>query len=365
MRVGSIAGIGVYLHWSLLLMLGWIAFIGFQSDTSQGLYQLLFISLVFVIILLHELGHCLMARRFGIGTHDITLLPVGGLARLERMPDDPKQELLVAVAGPAVNVVLAIFFYVLLRAQGQIFEIVERGQEYTELASVLSDGTVLGRLVTVNVMLVLFNMLPAFPMDGGRVLRAALASRMDHARATRIAATVGQIMAVIFFWWGLNGGNPFLFVIAFVVFFGAEGEARFSETKMLLSGFRVRNAMITHFQTLSENDPLSVAVEHILAGFQQDFPVTRMGNVVGVVTGNSILKALGQQGNEALVSEVMERNIITTTPDESLESAFSRIQQCACSTVPVLEDNELVGILTMENVGEFILVQNALRLKAR
>jgi Zn-dependent protease/predicted transcriptional regulator len=365
LRIGSISGISVYLHWTFLLFLGWIGISGFIASGSgaAAVGKLALVGLLFLIVLLHELGHCFMARRYGIGTHEITLLPIGGLARLERMPDDPVQEFMVAIAGPAVNVVLAVLFFVILRIQGELPPLLE-GAMGSETLHWLAGGGVLQTLFNVNVMLVLFNLLPAFPMDGGRVLRAILATRMEHVQATRIAAGVGQAMAFVFAMIGLFG-NPFLIFIAFFVWIGAEGEVASAEVRSSLSGFRTKNAMITNFQTLSEDDTLGTAVQHILAGFQQDFPVLRGENVVGVLAASNILRGLGQHGQGALAKDIMETNFATVDAEEHLERAFEKLQECKCSAVPVVKSGHLVGMLTLENVGEFITVQNTLRARSR
>ncbi|MBX7256048.1 MAG: site-2 protease family protein [Candidatus Hydrogenedentes bacterium] len=353
-RLGRIFGIGVYLHWTFLLLLAGIGFANlYQSgDAVKAAAGIATILLLFGIVLLHELGHSLMARYFGIGTKDITLLPIGGLARLERMPEDPKQEFFVAIAGPAVNVVLAIVCFALLLLQGPADESMHLPK--------LVGGDLLPWLTMVNVSLVVFNMLPAFPMDGGRVLRALLATRMPYARATRIAANVGQAMALLFGLVGLLSQNFLLVFIALFVWLGAEGEASMAQIKSSLGGFPVSQAMITEFQTLRSSDPLSNAVEHVLASFQQDFPVVEDGRLLGILTYAGMVKALAEEGSATPAGSVMETTFETVAPTDSLESVFQQLQQCNCPAMPVIEDGHLVGLLTPHNVSEFIMVQNAM-----
>jgi Zn-dependent protease/predicted transcriptional regulator len=308
---------------------------------------------LFGIIVLHELGHALAARRYGIATRDITLLPIGGVARLERMPDKPSQELVVAIAGPAVNVVLAVLFYLVL-AFGA-------GVRLAPVNEAIRIGSgFLSQLVWINVALVLFNLLPAFPMDGGRVLRALLAMRLDYVRATQIAAAIGQAMAIAFVLAGLFG-NPFLIFIGLFVWLGAAQEASMVQMRHALAGIPVMRAMITDYQTLRADDPLSTAIDHVLAGFQQDFPVTENGHVVGVLSHGDLAPALAQHGPDVRVNEVMRRDFITTSPRDMLEPAFARLQEGGCHTSPVVDNGRLIGLLTTENVTEVLMIQEAMR----
>ena len=268
---------------------------------------------------------------------------------LERMPDEPLQELWVALAGPAVNVVIAAALFVLLQ-----FTNAWAPLEQLSVAS----GPFLQRLMVVNVILVVFNMLPAFPMDGGRVLRALLATRLEYTRATQIAASIGQSMALVFGFLGFFY-NPFLMFIALFVWIGAAQEASMAQMKSSLAGIPVMRAMITDFQTLTPHDPLARATERILAGSQQDFPVVDDGQVVGILTRHDLLVGLTQHGQDTLVGDTMQREFETVDASEMLETAFRRLQSCQCHTVPVLQRGELVGLVTMDNVGEFVAIQAA------
>jgi Zn-dependent protease/CBS domain-containing protein len=311
--------------------------------------------LLFTIVVLHELGHVLTARRFGVQTRDITLLPIGGVARLERMPSDPYQELLIALAGPAVNVVLAIVLFVVLMAT--------RGPaafspgEVQPLFSV--EGSLITKLLMVNVSLAVFNMIPAFPMDGGRVLRAFLAMNMNYVRATQIAASIGQFFALMLGFLGLFG-NPLLIFIALFVWMGAAQEASMVQMQAALGGIPVQDVMITNFHTLAPTDLLEKAVDRILEGFQQDFPVVEGDRVVGVLTRAQLMKALAQQGQSGLVQDVMQREFQTAAPGEMLEKALTRLRECDCQSMPVTSNGRLVGLMCKDNIGEFLMIQAAL-----
>jgi Zn-dependent protease/CBS domain-containing protein len=344
--LGSIAGIRLQVHFTFLALLAWMTVSGWLKGDLSGVP---FFLGLFLCVLLHELGHALMAKHYGILTKDITLLPIGGVARLERMPEDPRQELWVALAGPAVNVVIAAILYGIVGG-------------FTPRAETIGSGPLLERLLLANITLVVFNMLPAFPMDGGRVLRALLATRMEYTKATQTAATIGQVMAVLFGFVGFFT-NPFLIFIALFVWIGAGQEASMVQMKSALGGIPVRAAMLTDFQVIGVNDNLDRAVELILAGSQMDFPVLDGASVVGVLTRDDLLQALARK-EERGVRDVMRTDIQPAEAGEMLEGALQRLQQCACRTMPVMQGGRLVGLLTMDNVGEFLTIQAAVGKRA-
>lgn len=377
-KFAKIAGIGVYVHGTFLILLAYVAFSALSGggDLYDVIGSILFLLALFSIVVLHELGHALAARRYGIKTQDITLLPIGGVARLERMPEDPKQELVVALAGPAVNVVLGgICFAALLvlGAAAYLRGAFAGGHQTIQFAlgsmpriDSLSDLPAAGlhvllQLLIVNIMMVVFNMLPAFPMDGGRVLRALLAMWTDYARATRTAATVGRFMAVLFGLAGLFGPNPMLVFIALFVWIGAGAEASLAETRTVMSGITARHAMVTRFQTVGPENTLADVMEHIIRGFQQDFPVVFENNVIGMLTRKDLLKALAQNGRDSRVADVMQRTFERAEASELLARVFERLQTCACHSLPVMEQGRLVGVIDMENVGEFLALRSAMR----
>jgi Zn-dependent protease/predicted transcriptional regulator len=352
-KIGEFAGIGVYIHATFWLLILFILYIHWHEghNLMTTLAGVIFVLAIFVCVVLHEFGHALTARKFGIQTRDITLLPIGGLARLERMPEDPKQELWVASAGPAVNVVIAAVLYGVLVAVGA----------HPDLENLRwVGGSFLNKLMVVNVWLVAFNLLPAFPMDGGRVLRALLATRMEYTRATQAAARVGQMMAFFFGFVGLFT-NPFLVFIALFVWMGAEQEAAMVQMKSSLGGIPVARVMLTDYRALGPDDTLSTAINHILAGWQQDFPVVFGDHVLGVLRREDLMRALAQGGADALVRDAMQRDVVTADSHDMLESALARLRECNCRTLPVVHNGQLVGMLTMDNVGEFLMIQSALR----
>jgi Zn-dependent protease/CBS domain-containing protein len=351
-RLGRVAGIPIFVHWTFLVLLVWLLIEGVARGQSpaQAAEGVGFVLALFGCVVLHELGHALTARRFGIPTADITLLPIGGLARLQRMPDKPWQELLVALAGPAVNVVIAAALW----AAG-----------VTVPAGLGATGRVVEvgfwpELMLVNVMLVVFNLLPAFPMDGGRVLRALLAMKMEYARATRLAASIGQVVAIGFALLGLWSHNPFLVLIALFVWIGAEAEASMVEERVVLRGVPVRAAMLTDFQTLSPHDTLGYATDLLLAGAQHDFPVLDHDRPAGLLTRADLLAGLSRGGREAPVADFLRPGPEPVEADSPLFAAVARLRESGTPCVPVVEHGHTVGLLTLENVGEYLMVRTAL-----
>ena len=353
-RLGQVAGIDLYLHATFLILLGWFGLYYYQFrhsfvDMANGL---VFIGTIFFIVILHEVGHALAARRYGIQTRDITLLPIGGVAQLERMPEKPGQELVVALAGPAVNVALALALFPFLYWSKALADLTSAG---------LVGAPFLLQLFKWNLGMALFNLIPAFPMDGGRVLRAGLAMWLPRVRATNLAATIGQALALVGGCVGLLKGHPYWMLIALFVWMGASGEASLVQFNSSLKGVLIQQVMVTDFRTLAPGEALSVALAHVLAGSQQDFPVVEEGRVIGLLPRAELFSALAKRGQEALVGDVMLRKFETAAPLEPAEEAFARLQECDCRSMPVVQNGQVLGLVTAENVGEFLMIQAALR----
>jgi Zn-dependent protease/CBS domain-containing protein len=354
-QVAKVAGIPIRIHATFVLFLVFLYVVLARGQSAAAAAEWIgFLLALFACVVLHELGHAITARRYGVKTRDITLLPIGGVARLERIPENPGQEIAVALAGPAVNVVIAIGLLAMLVATG-VWESIRTPAELQQNFA--------GRLLAYNVFLALFNLIPAFPMDGGRVLRALLAIRLDYVRATQIAAGVGQGIALLF---GLVGlwGNPILLFIALFVFIGAGQEAQAVQMRSAFDGVPVDRAMIRDFRALRPTDPLSRAVELLLDGHQQDFPVLAgpgPGEVPGILTRGDLLRALASGRTDRPVHEIARTSCGTAHPRELLDAVFMRMQETGCPAVPVVaEDGTLVGMVTLENVGELAMVQAAL-----
>lgn len=352
-RIARIAGIDVKVHVTFFLLLAWIGLVYYaEGGTDAAVAGVAFILALFGCVLLHEFGHALAARLFGIPTPDITLLPIGGVARMQRMPDKPGQEILVALAGPAVNVVIAAVLFVVLGQTGDLSQIQEFASPQVGL---------LPKLAMVNVGLVVFNLLPAFPMDGGRVLRAVLALFMRYSTATQIAARIGQGMAFLF---GLAGlfGNPMLLFIALFVYLAAAQESSFAQMKEAAQGLLVRDAMMTRLIVVDAGATLEEAIDALLRTGQHDFPVVdARGTVVGVLTRDDLIAGYRSQGPETPVAEVMHRDVPTIRADAPLEDAMRQMQECACPGLAVVDRRgRVVGLVSPESVGELLMIHAVL-----
>ncbi len=351
-RLGTIAGIPVQVHATFLLLLIWVALTPMlRGDAGAAMTSILLVLSIFACVVLHELGHALMARRFGVRTTDITLLPIGGVARLERMPEKPSQELAVALAGPAVSVAIAAALFGVLTLAGA---------STSPRQLQMTGGPFLTQLMWINLVLVGFNLLPAFPMDGGRVLRAALAMQMDRRRATEIAARVGQGMAVLFAIAGLFG-NLFLVIIAAFIWIGATGEVSLVQLKSALTGLSVSQAMITDFRVVGPRDSLARAAELTLAGFQRDFPVMEGDRLAGMLTHADVVRGLAETGATTPVEAVMRGTCETTSPSAQLDVALAQLQSCEGRALAVVRDGQVVGLLTTDNIGEMLAMKQAVR----
>ncbi|HTR50008.1 MAG TPA: site-2 protease family protein [Kofleriaceae bacterium] len=351
-RVGSIAGIPIYIHASFILLLVWVAmsYLGGSHEAATTAKGFVLVASVFTIVVLHELGHALVARRFGIATHDITLYPIGGISRLDHMPEKPKEELLVAIAGPAVNAVLAAAIYLGLRLSGA-------GAGGNPLTI---GGAFFVQLMWINISLGAFNLLPAFPMDGGRILRAILGFRMDHARATAAAARIGRGLAVVM---GIAGlaWSPLLVVIAIFVWMAAGQEARAERMKRALGGVSVANAMVTHVETVAPETALDAAAARLLDGFQHDFPVVDGTTVVGMLTHGDVMRGLGTHRHELTVGDVMHREYPVASAEEGLTGVLGRLPPDGSSIV-VIQDDRLVGLLDPDHINKLLAVRSAAQL---
>ena len=351
-QLGTIAGIRVLVHPTFLLLVAWFAATQWlhARSAAQAGSAVVFLLLLFGCVLLHELGHALMARRFGYATREITLLPIGGIARLARIPDDPRQSFWITVAGPAVNAAIAVVLFAVLRVTGAWQPLDSAG---------LSDGAFVEQLLLANVSLVVFNLLPAFPMDGGRALRALLATWLDDRRATHIAARLGQWMAVLFAFVGLLG-SPLLILIALFVWAGATAEAAMADVRASLHGVRVTQAMRHALTTVAPDDPLSVAVDLVQRGGQHDFPVVDHDHVAGLLARDDLVRGVRRHGLRARVGEMMDPDALVVGPMDMVADVLGRLDEEQKPAALVVSNDRIIGLISRTGIAEFLTLHAAL-----
>lgn len=348
--IGRFLGSELRIHATFFLLLAWIGASAWLAEgTAAAITNIVFVLSLFACVVLHEFGHALAARRYGIRTPDITLLPIGGMARLEKMPEKPAEEIVVAVAGPAVNVVIWAVLTVLLGATAGVTTLLQLDEPAQGFWA---------RLAAVNLFLVVFNMIPAFPMDGGRVLRATLSFYMSRPKATEIAARAGQGIAFLFGFLGLTNGNPLLLLIAIFIFMAAAAESSDVATRDRAHDVPARDAMITSYEPLTPDDTLEAAAQSLLRTTQAEFPVLdAQGTLVGVLTRAQIVDASAKKRATAAVSEVMTSDVPRVLLDTSLETVLDHLSKPGVPAVAV-EDRRgnFLGYVTRENFGEWMLL---------
>lgn len=355
LSLGSISGIKIIVHWTFFFLILWIVFDELKrgGTTQSVLFNVAFVLAVFMCVVLHELGHALMAKRFGVNTKKITLLPIGGMASLDKIPESPKQELFVVIAGPLVNVIIAILIYLILPIQ-ELANI-----SLTENLETFSEVTLhnfLLYLFVVNIGLVIFNIIPAFPMDGGRILRALLAMKIDRVKATQIASSIGQVFALAFLLIGLLY-NPFLIFIALFIFLGAYGENKMVLHLSLLKGHTVEDAMMINITVFKPEDPIDIVVDKIISGTENNFVVIKDSTIVGLLFHKDIIDS---SNKNILVKDVMDTSFIALDVNDDLKKVYSLIQSKRKSFFPVVENEKLVGAIDSINLNEYILLQSKL-----
>jgi Zn-dependent protease/predicted transcriptional regulator len=353
--IGTVLGSELRVHATFLLLLAWIETAAFASGGPiAALVNIAFVLALFACVVAHEFGHALMARRYGVRTPDITLLPIGGMARLEKIPEAPAQEIAVALAGPAVNIVI----------WGGLTLLFGAGDSLSALGAIDDTGEgFVARLAAINLFLAVFNMIPAFPMDGGRVLRAALAIGMDRVRATKIAATAGQAIAFGFGFLGLTSGNPLLLLIAIFVFLAAMAESSDVALHDLAKGFLARDAIITSYEALSPDASMKAAEAALLRTTQTEFPVIGPDQrIAGIVTKAAVVSNAQASHPKQLVEEAMVRDVASLKLTDPLEDALDLLQDADTPIVAVADKSgHFVGYITRQNIGEWMVLNQGRR----
>lgn len=347
-KIGNLAGIAVYIHVTFLLLVVWYAYRQYQVDSSPAavIGSLVFLGIVFFIVVLHELGHALTARRYGIATSRIVLLPIGGVAQLEKMPENPVQEFWVAIAGPAVNIVLALLFLLPL--------FLFSGFDGLTTEALL-NGDFLPSMIFLNILLAVFNLLPAFPMDGGRVLRALLAMKIDYLKATEIASAIGRAMALLFAAYGLFIDNNFLLVlIALFVWIEARREASAVRMRQHLKTATVADVMEENFFVVAPNQTINSVLSYQGTLSREVLPVMDDQKIVGMVATRSLLQLQAQGRDDIIVESIMQREFNVVAVDEKLNDVFSKFKGINTPLLPVVRDGQLIGVITPAAINRFL-----------
>ncbi|MBL0126924.1 MAG: site-2 protease family protein [Flavobacteriales bacterium] len=354
-------GIKVRLHWTFLALPAYIIF----SDLSEGQpwsaigTELVMVAIVFMCVVLHEFGHALTAKRYGVGTRDITLLPIGGVASLERMPEEPRQEFWITLAGPLVNVAIAVIALVVMAILGLtslVTDLLLGGAGWTSM---------LAFLFAVNVGLFLFNLIPAFPMDGGRLLRSLLAMRLGREKATRIATTLGRILAVLFAGYGIMAGQPFTVLIGVFVYMAAGAEARQVQRIELLRGVTVAQVMRTRFWSLQARSTVRQAVDDLLAGGDTAALVLDGSVPHGVVDRTMLMAAVEAGRMDSPISELPPRSVPMVRSTDNARVAADHMAEQSYVLLPVMEEDRLVGVIDLANVQEVLGLRKAMEASKR
>ncbi len=364
-RIARIAGIDIKVHitFFLILILAAVQWGGITGGVDGALFGVVLMILLFVCVTLHELGHSLAARYFGVPVREITLLPLGGVAIMTKNPEKPLHELIIAAAGPLVNVVIAGLLFIPVGAQVRMNLLDGRGL-LPDLTTV-TLSTMLVWLFAANVSMIVFNLIPAFPLDGGRILRALLAMALGFARATRIASVIGQIIAVGLGVFGVVSGNFLLVLTAVFIFFGASQENGAAQSKTMLVTQKIGDTYNKHALTLQIGDRISRAVDFILTSYQPDFAVMQGSKLLGVLTREDVLRTLATTPGDPYVTEVMQREVAHLDAEDALDVARDKLKEGGARMGAVYRGNEYLGLVNLDDIGEAFAVLTFVQLNQR
>jgi Zn-dependent protease len=351
-KLGKVAGISLFIHWTFSLLIAFIIFINYRTgyNAVQILWSVVFVLCIFVTVVMHEFGHALAAKNYGIQTRDITLLPIGGLARLDKLPEKPLEELVVAFAGPLVNILLALItgFFITFPENAEALA--------AQLSTGVNASNFFLNFFIVNIVLAVFNLIPAFPMDGGRVLRALLAFKFRRHVATRIAARIGQFIAMGFILLGFYS-NPFLIFIGLFVIVSAQMETQHAASKFILKGFKVRDILMKQYHSIDANEPIKTAITLLLDSQSKIFMITENNEPTGTLNRDQIIAALSEKGEDTAVRLAMNKNLIYLDVETLLEDIFELVSANKSNLILITENGLLIGVLDTENLLEFLLIK--------
>jgi Zn-dependent protease/CBS domain-containing protein len=351
-RIARVDGIDIKVHISffLILILGAVEWGGLTGTVDGALFGVVLMILLFTCVTLHELGHSIVAKLFGIPVREIILFPLGGVSNITKNPDKPLHDLLISIAGPLVNVLIALILAVVLGRVGVVSLLDGQGM-VQELQAPSLQGMLLW-LLAANVTLVIFNLIPAFPLDGGRAFRAILAMFLGYRRATRIASLVGELLAIVIGAYALISGNFVLALVAVIIFFGANQETATAESKTVLKTLRVGDAYNKNALTLTVGDRVHKVVDYLLTSYQPDFAVLQGSNLLGIVTRNDVLRAMASSPTDLFVTEIMQRNVVKVDASMTLQEVGERMQAQSARVAAVYNGTTYLGLVGLEDISE-------------
>jgi len=344
-RIGSLFGIPIKVHFTFILLLIFIALSPRKdAGTLTGLIGVITVILIFACVLIHELVHSIIAKALKIDVKDIILLPIGGVSSIKDLSKDPNNEIWIAIGGPIISGVLSFIFYFMAKV-------------ITPHSSMdFAHGNLLVTLFWVNLILALFNIIPAFPMDGGRVLRGILARKMDHLRATRIAVSIGRYFAILLFFVGIFY-NWWMALIAVFLYLGGESEARMEQMQLSLANVPVKKAMITNIMAFPSNLTIKNAIEQIYHTSQVDFPVVKRGVVEGIVSRDRLVSAVKEKKEGLYVKDIMEKDFIAFNENTPLSEVFKDMVENSISSAPIISGNRIIGMITLDQIAKYKMLK--------
>ncbi len=362
LKIGKLSGIGVFIHWTFSFILLYVAY--HTIENGGGIWDVLigetFLLLLYLCVVLHEMGHALAARKYGVDTLHIVLYPIGGVASLERIPEKPFEEFIVAIAGPMVNVGIAFGLGLYLFTSSGI-PFLSNINDLIEFANTLNPfDEFIAELAFLNLLLVAFNLIPAFPMDGGRVLRALLAMKISRVKATKIASIIGQIFAILFVFFGFLSDpiQPFMVLIGLFIYVAAMGENRMVYSESKLSGFKVQDVMRTNFMSINSNSYVGDAVKLLLSGSEDDFIVLEENKPIGVLFRKNLMTAV-KANQVTTIADITIKEIPFLHPEQDIQKVFQLMQQKRLHILPVVDETrQLIGVLDRRNLNDFISIQD-------
>jgi Zn-dependent protease len=349
-KILNIRGISLHIHWTFLLLIGWVLLVNVNAgnNVEQISWSVLFLLAVFACITLHELGHALMAARFGIQAKEIVLLPIGGIASIEKFPDNPRQELAISIAGPLVNIAIAGLLWLLIPNLPLV--------ENQPHLSIMHGHDFLYNLRIVNVALAVFNLIPAFPMDGGRILRALLGLKLNYIQATTIAATVGKIIAVLFIIAGIVLINPILPAIGIFIIFSAGAEEYYLRLKSLVKGIKLNEVLMYDYNSLQANMTVQEASNVLNNNHSKYFILMDGIDPAGTINRMEIIKALADMNYNEPVKNLVKEKLESLHGDKEVETVLEKLARNDERIFPVMDNSHFIGVVNLNHIIEYLLL---------